>query len=65
MVDFRERQQDVSMPIRNDRQLAEHQALLAQLQAAVSELQALLRSQPDRDTRSPDDLLGYDRFGLP
>ena len=35
------------------------------LREQVAELQAFLRSQPDRDTRPADALLGYDRFGLP
>lgn len=33
--------------------------------AEVAELQAFLRAQPDRDTRTPDEILGYDAFGLP
>lgn len=35
------------------------------LHAEVAELQAFLRSQPDRDTRPADEVLGYDHFGLP
>ena len=31
----------------------------------VSELQAFLREQPDRDARPADAILGYDAFGLP
>lgn len=31
----------------------------------VTELQAFLRAQPDRDTRSADEILGYNAFGLP
>lgn len=31
----------------------------------VAELQALLAAEPDRDTRSMDEILGYDQFGLP
>lgn len=31
----------------------------------VAELQALVRAQPDRDPRPPDEILGYDQFGLP
>lgn len=31
----------------------------------VAELQALVRAQPDRDSRAPDEILGYDQFGLP
>jgi antitoxin VapB len=38
---------------------------LARLQADVAELQAFLRNQPDLDTRSDDEILGYDAFGLP
>ena len=32
---------------------------------AVAEIQAFLRAQPDRDRRTPDEILGYDQFGLP
>lgn len=31
----------------------------------VAELQALVAAQPDRDTRSADEIIGYDAFGLP
>jgi antitoxin VapB len=31
----------------------------------VAELQALVRAQPDRDPRPPEEILGYDAFGLP
>ena len=31
----------------------------------VADLQALIAAQPDRDTRSADEILGYDAFGLP
>lgn len=31
----------------------------------IAELQALVRAQPDRDPRTPDEILGYDEFGLP
>ncbi|MFZ9961603.1 MAG: type II toxin-antitoxin system VapB family antitoxin [Candidatus Limnocylindrus sp.] len=41
------------------------QPSVARLQAEVAELQAFLRSQPDRDTRTADEILGYDAFGLP
>ncbi len=37
-------------------------AVLLQEVAAV---QAFLREQPDRDSRPPDAILGYDAFGLP
>lgn len=40
-----------------------HQA--AGLMAEVEELQALLRTHPDRDPRTPEQILGYDDFGLP
>ena len=33
--------------------------------AGVSEIQAFVAALPDRDAREPDELLGYDRFGLP
>ena len=32
---------------------------------ATADLQALVAAQPDRDTRSADEILGYDAFGLP
>ncbi|HEY0972332.1 MAG TPA: type II toxin-antitoxin system VapB family antitoxin [Gemmatimonadales bacterium] len=31
----------------------------------ISDLQALVRAAPVRDSRSEDELLGYDEFGLP
>lgn len=33
--------------------------------AEIAELQAFVRFQPDRDTRPPDEIVGYDEFGLP
>ncbi|HEY7768356.1 hypothetical protein [Longimicrobium sp.] len=39
----------------------EHNTLLAD----ISDLQAFVASLPDRDTRSADEILGYDDFGLP
>ena len=39
----------------------EHDALLAD----ISDIQAFVASLPDRDTRSADEILGYDDFGLP
>lgn len=33
--------------------------------AAVKELQAFVAGLADRDTRSADEILGYDEFGLP
>ncbi len=35
------------------------------LMAEIEELQAFVRSQPDRDGRSADEILDYDEFGLP
>ena len=35
------------------------------LLAEVADLQALVAALPDRDTRSPDEILGYDEHGLP
>lgn len=37
----------------------------AQLAAQVEALQQFLQALPDRDCRSPDDILGYDSNGLP
>lgn len=31
----------------------------------IADLQALVRAQPDRDRRTPDEILGYDEFGIP
>ena len=33
--------------------------------AAIAELQAFVRAQPDRDVRDADAILGYDDRGLP
>ena len=35
------------------------------LDAEVAEIQAFVASLPDRDSRSPDEILGYDAQGLP
>jgi antitoxin VapB len=35
------------------------------LLAEVAQLQGFLRDLPDRDSRPPDALLGYDSYGLP
>ncbi len=35
------------------------------LMAEVERLQAFVRSHPDRDLRTADEILGYDDFGLP
>jgi antitoxin VapB len=31
----------------------------------VADIQAFVASLPDRDTRTPDEIIGYDAFGLP
>lgn len=31
----------------------------------ISQIQELVASLPDRDNRSPEDIIGYDNFGLP
>ncbi|MEO7366535.1 MAG: type II toxin-antitoxin system VapB family antitoxin [Gemmatimonadaceae bacterium] len=31
----------------------------------ISQIQELVASLPDRDNRSPEDIIGYDGFGLP
>jgi hypothetical protein len=36
-----------------------------QLHADIAEIQACVASLPDRDTRLPDDIIGYDDAGLP
>lgn len=35
------------------------------LEAEVAEIQAFVASLPDRDTRSPEEILGFDEHGLP
>lgn len=37
----------------------------ARVHAAVADIQAFVASLPDRDARPPDEVLGYDEFGLP
>lgn len=37
----------------------------AVLNEEVAQIQAFVASLPDRDTRTPDEILGYDDFGLP
>lgn len=37
----------------------------ARVHAEIADLQAFVASLPDRDTGTPDELLGYDEFGLP
>lgn len=41
---------------------AEDEALLL---AEISEIQQLVAGLPDRDTRTPEEILGYDPLGLP
>ena len=36
-----------------------------QIRAQVADIQAFLRTLPDRDRRTPDEVLGYDADGLP
>ena len=33
--------------------------------ADVAEIQAFVKAQPERDTRTAEQILGYDEFGLP
>ena len=35
------------------------------LEAEVAAIQAFVASLPDRDTRSPEEILGFDEHGLP
>ena len=35
------------------------------MEAQVAEIQAFVASLPDRDARSPEEILGYDALGLP
>jgi hypothetical protein len=42
-----------------------NQLVREQLRAQVADIQAFVRTLPDRDTRSADDILGYDANGLP
>jgi antitoxin VapB len=35
------------------------------LRAEVTAIQRFVADLPDRDTRAPDEILGYDDFGLP
>lgn len=35
------------------------------LHADIAEIQAFVASLPDRDTRLPEDIIGYDEAGLP
>jgi len=37
----------------------------ARLLDDIRQIQSLVASLPDKDTRSPDDVLGYDEYGLP
>jgi len=32
---------------------------------SVADIQAFVASLPDRDTRTPEEILGYDEFGFP
>lgn len=37
----------------------------AEVHQAVREIQAFIASLPDLDDRTPEEILGYDEFGLP
>ena len=39
--------------------------LLASELAEVKEIQAFVAALPDRETLSPEEILGYDEYGLP
>ena len=57
--------QAVTVALRERLASLERQARPAGVGAAVAELQDFVEALPDRDCRSPDEILGYDQHGLP
>lgn len=55
----------VTTAIRDRLQAIAPRAHRARLLHDIRQIQELVASLPDRDTRSPDDIIGYDDFGLP
>ena len=55
----------VTRAIQNRLDSLRPRARRARLLSDIREIQDLMKSLPDRDMRSADDLLGYDDFGLP
>jgi len=55
----------VTRAIQNRLDSLRPRARRARLLSDIREIQDLMKSLPDKDLRSADDLLGYDDFGLP
>jgi antitoxin VapB len=55
----------VTRAIQNRLDSLRPRARRARLLSDIKEIQDLMKSLPDKDMRSADDLLGYDDFGLP
>ena len=55
----------ITVALRNRLEALKRSRQRGSVMAEVAALQEFLRSQPDRDTRSADEILGYDEFGLP
>ena len=51
--------------LRNQLAAVQAQSGNSGVRSEITALQDFLRSQPDRDGRSADEILGYDEFGLP
>ncbi len=57
--------QAVTVALRERLESARRVRERAAVYGEVKQLQAFVASLPDRDTRTPDELLGYDEKGLP
>ncbi|MEO8192750.1 MAG: type II toxin-antitoxin system VapB family antitoxin [Gemmatimonadales bacterium] len=55
----------VTTAIRNRLEAVRPRARRARLLYDISQIQNLVASLPDRDNRSPEEVIGYDEFGLP
>ncbi|MEP6507053.1 MAG: type II toxin-antitoxin system VapB family antitoxin [Gemmatimonadales bacterium] len=55
----------VTTAIRNRLETVRPRARRASLLYDISQIQDLVASLPDRDNRSPEDIIGYNEFGLP
>ncbi|MEO7501333.1 MAG: type II toxin-antitoxin system VapB family antitoxin [Gemmatimonadaceae bacterium] len=55
----------VTKAIRNRLEAVKPRARRARLLYDIGQIQDLVASLPDRDKRSPDEVIGYDDFGLP
>ena len=55
----------VTIALRNRLEAVKPRARRARMLYDISQIQDLVASLPDRDSRSPEEVIGYDDLGLP